>query len=196
MLFSRIFFRFSDATKYDLFTLMSDWEEVTMLSNRRVWSSSQLNVYALYWVTGIVSKYWLCDDFTLRYDYYNKKSLLMVSGKHILPFVSHFKLPVLSAVSWSKRVAWLWDGMISFLLDYVINSFTRLSERQRTYWQIGLKTKAYRFKKVTILSSVWASHCSFALNCDIVKNGRTAFTTKWHLRPDTEKIDTEDGGQA
>ena len=49
---------------------------------------------------------------------------------------------------------------ILFLLDFVINSFTRLSERQRTWSQIGLKTKAYRFKKVTILCSVWASHCT------------------------------------
>ena len=90
-------------------------------------------------------------------------------------------------VLWSKSVAWLWDGVILVVLDFVINSFTRLSERQRTWWQIRLKTKAYRFKKVTILCSVWASHCTvmiklrnkpcFALNCDIVRNGPSAFTT-------------------
>ena len=89
-------------------------------------------------------------------------------------------------VLWSRSVAWLWDGVILFLLNFV--SFTRLSERQRTCWQIGLKTKAYKFTKVTILCSVWASLIvlwglklwnkpCFALNCDIVKNGRTAFTT-------------------
>ena len=38
-----------------------------------------------------------------------------------------------------------------YSFDFVINSFTRLSERQRTWWQIALKSKAYRFKKVTIL---------------------------------------------
>ena len=39
-----------------------------------------------------------------------------------------------------------------YSFDFVINSFTRLSERQTTWWQIALKCKAYRFKKVTILS--------------------------------------------
>ena len=29
-----------------------------------------------------------------------------------------------------------------------------------------------------------------------MKNGPSAFTTKWHLRRDAEKIDTDDGGQA
>ena len=33
-----------------------------------------------------------------------------------------------------------------YSFDFVINSFTRLSERQRTWWQIGLKTKAYSRK--------------------------------------------------
>ena len=51
-------------------------------------------------------------------------------------------------------------SVILFLLDFVINSVTRLSERQRTWWQIGLKTKGYRFKEVTILGSVWASPCT------------------------------------
>ena len=61
-----------------------------------------------------------------------------------------FSVPFILSWLWSKSVAWLWNGVILFLLDFVINSFTRLSERQRTWWQIGLKTNAYRFTEVTI----------------------------------------------
>ena len=62
-------------------------------------------------------------------------------------------------------------------------------ERQRTCWQIGLKTKAYSeiqeshdFVKCVsepLYGEDWSCEINpvFALNCDIVKNGRTAFTT-------------------
>ena len=95
-------------------------------------------------------------------NYIVTKKFHAMDSLQIFRFVqtSSQKRPSLDQLLWSKSVASLWDGVILFLLDFVINSFTHLSEWQRTWWQIGLKIKAYRFTEVTISCSVWVSHCT------------------------------------
>ena len=48
-------------------------------------------------------------------------------------------------VLWSKIVVWLWDGVILFLLNIVINSFPRLSD----FTDCGVKHSKYSIKLTT-----------------------------------------------